>query len=122
MQDHGGFDHNEQSLRWVEMLEEKYPAFPGLNLTWEVRAGLRKHSAARPGAELDGQPIGPFQSGEAQIADVADDISYYAMMSKMGWKLDFSPPAFWKRATYGTLPAARSARCSARWVKSRKCV
>jgi len=78
MKDHGGFDHNEQSLRWVEMLEERYPSFAGLNLTWEVRAGLRKHSAARPGAALDGCPIGPMQAGEAQIADVADDISYYA--------------------------------------------
>lgn len=78
MKRHGGFDHNLQSLRWVEMLEEKYPVFPGLNLTWEVRAGLRKHIAADPGAELDGHPIGPFQFGEAQIADVADDISYFA--------------------------------------------
>ena len=34
MKEHGGFDHNEQSLRWVEMLEQKYPAFPGLNLSW----------------------------------------------------------------------------------------
>ncbi|MEM7392517.1 MAG: deoxyguanosinetriphosphate triphosphohydrolase [Verrucomicrobiota bacterium] len=78
MKDHGGFDHNLQSLRWVEKLERRYSAFPGLNLTWEVRAGLRKHIAAIDGAELDGQPIGPFQSVEAQIADVADDIAYYA--------------------------------------------
>lgn len=78
MADHGGFDHNLQSLRWVELLERRYPSFPGLNLTWEVRAGLRKHIAADPEAELDGWPIGPFQSMEAQIADVADDIAYQA--------------------------------------------
>jgi dGTPase len=78
MREHGGFDHNLQSLRAVEKLEYQYPGFPGLNLTWEVRAGLLKHEAARPGADLDGHPIGPFQYLEAQIADVADDITYHA--------------------------------------------
>ena len=78
MKEHGGFDHNLQSLRWVELLERRYPQFPGLNLTWEVRAGLRKHIADAPRAELDGHPIGPFQYLEAQIADVADDIAYQA--------------------------------------------
>ena len=78
MKDEGGFDHNIQSLRWVEQLEQRYPAFNGLNLTWELRSGLRKHLAKIPGAELDGRPIGPFQFVEAQIADVGDDLTYYA--------------------------------------------
>ena len=78
MKDEGGFDHNIQSLRWVEQLERRYPSFPGLNLTWELRAGLRKHVSKNPGAELDGNAIGPFQSIEAQIADVGDDLTYYA--------------------------------------------
>lgn len=78
MKNEGGFDHNIQSLRWVEQLERRYPGFDGLNLTWELRAGLRKHLAKIPGAELDGKPIGPFQSVEAQIADVGDDLTYYA--------------------------------------------
>jgi dGTPase len=78
MKDHGGFDHNVQSVRWVECLEQRYPGFPGLNLTWEVRAGLHKHLAAQPGFLLDGHPIGPHQFLEAQIADVADDITYHA--------------------------------------------
>src|SRR5436190_20334300 len=43
MKKHGGFEHNLQSLRVVEQLEQKYPRFPGLNLSWEVREGLVKH-------------------------------------------------------------------------------
>ena len=78
MAEHGGFDHNQQSLRAVEKLEYQYPGFAGLNLTWEVRAGLLKHEAAVPGASLGGVPIGPFQYLEAQIADVADDMTYHA--------------------------------------------
>src|SRR5437867_930583 len=46
MKEHGGFEHNRQSLRVIELLEQKYPLFPGLNLTWEVREGLAKHSTA----------------------------------------------------------------------------
>src|SRR5438445_120097 len=43
IKEQGGFEHNRQSLRVVELLEQKYPRFPGLNLTWEVREGLVKH-------------------------------------------------------------------------------
>lgn len=78
MKNEGGFDHNVQSCRCVELLEYQYPGFEGLNLSWEVRAGLRKHQAAIDGAELDGYPIGPNQMIEAQIADIADDMSYQA--------------------------------------------
>ncbi len=78
MKDHGGFDHNLQSLRLVEIIESPYPDFPGLNLSWEVRAGLLKHESQVEGALLEGHPIGPFQSIEAQIADIADDMTYHA--------------------------------------------
>src|SRR4051812_2596558 len=67
MRDHGGFEHNKQSLRVVELLENAYPDFPGLNLTFEVREGLQKHE------RKDG-----FPSLEAQIADLADEITYYS--------------------------------------------
>jgi dGTPase len=77
MQEHGGFDHNRQSLRVVELLENAYPNFPGLNLTFEVREGLRKHQAfydpPRPG---EGNYRSP--SLEAQIANLADEITYYS--------------------------------------------
>jgi len=77
MRDHGGFDHNRQSVRVVELLETPYPDFPGLNLTFEVREGLRKHE--RPykfptpaGEEYDCPTL------EAQVADLADEITYYS--------------------------------------------
>ncbi len=75
MKDHGGFDHNLQALRVVDELEQKYPEFDGLNLTWEVRNGLIKHRSK--GAELDGRKLPPMPFIEAQIADVADDLTYY---------------------------------------------
>lgn len=76
MQPYGGFEHNQQSLRIVEVLEERYPEFPGLNLTWETRDGLKKHQprflpAADPHHAI---LVGP--SLEAQIADYADEIAY----------------------------------------------
>jgi dGTPase len=77
MRDHGGFDHNRQSLRVVELLENAYPNFPGLNLTFEVREGLQKHQAfydsPAPGEEKYRCP-----SLEAQIANLADEITYYS--------------------------------------------
>ena len=74
MRDHGGFDHNRQSLRVVELLETPYPNFPGLNLTFEVREGLRKHERAFK--TPDGKTY-KCTSLEAQVADLADEITYY---------------------------------------------
>ena len=78
MRKHGGFEHNRQSLRIVEQLEQKYPRFPGLNLTWEVREGLAKHSTAydHPGAREDFDAKSP--SLEAQVANLSDEIAYYS--------------------------------------------
>lgn len=75
MRDHGGFDHNRQSLRVVELLETPYPNFPGLNLTFEVREGLRKHEHAFK--TPDGETY-KCTSLEAQVADLADEITYYS--------------------------------------------
>jgi dGTPase len=78
MKKHGGFEHNRQSLRIVEWLEQKYPRFPGLNLTWEVREGLVKHftSYDHP-AKRKGFPA-KSSSLEAQVANLADEITYYS--------------------------------------------
>ena len=70
MRDHGGFDHNKQSQRVVELLEKPYPGFPGLNLTFEVREGLRKHDEFHDRYR--------YPSLEAQIADLGDEITYYS--------------------------------------------
>ncbi len=78
MADFGGFDHNSQSLRIVEVLEERYPGFPGLNLSWEVREGIVKHSTRydRPRvAEFDATKAPAL---EAQIVDFCDEIAYNA--------------------------------------------
>jgi dGTPase len=96
---YGGFDHNAQTLRVVTALERRYPAFDGLNLTWETLEGLVKHNG--PLIERDGTPLGhhrqhgtpetildysrqqdlqlwSYPSVEAQIAAFADDIAYDA--------------------------------------------
>ena len=73
MEGHGGFDHNLQTLRVVDLLEERYPAFPGLNLTWEVREGLNKHRISLPGFSGSAKKN---LSLEAQVVDAADEIAY----------------------------------------------
>ncbi len=76
MKDHGGFEHNRQSLRIVEELELKYPGFTGLNLTWEVREGLGKHRTAYDRPANDALFAAKSPSLEAQVANLADEIAY----------------------------------------------
>jgi dGTPase len=80
MRPHGGFEHNLQSLRVVDELEERYAEFPGLNLTFECREGILKHCSARAAKELGDlgeRFLKRTQPGlEAQIANVADEIAY----------------------------------------------
>lgn len=77
MADHGGFDHNFQGLRIVDYLEERYPRFKGLNLTWETREGINKHTTPFDSSkrliqlEPERQPL-----LEAQVVDLADEIAY----------------------------------------------
>lgn len=80
MKDHGGFEHNLQSLRVVDVLEERYAAFDGLNLCFETREGILKHCSPEHAAQLGDvgerflKNLRP--SLEAQIANLADEIAY----------------------------------------------
>jgi dGTPase len=73
----GGFNHNLQGLRVVDILEDRYPEFPGLNLTWEVREGIVKHSSAfDKGIDIRGLAPDEMPTLETQIVDIADEIAY----------------------------------------------
>src|SRR4030095_13011606 len=97
--DFGGFDHNAQTLRVVTTIERRYPAFDGLNLSWETLEGIVKHNG--PLTDAEGKPTGKYSEGvvpkiiadynathdlalwshagaEAQVAAIADDIAYDA--------------------------------------------
>jgi dGTPase len=76
MREHGGFEHNRQSLRIVEELEEKYPGFRGLNLSWEVREGLIKHQSNYDQSGPTKGFSAKSPSLEAQIANLADALIY----------------------------------------------
>ncbi|HYE70887.1 MAG TPA: deoxyguanosinetriphosphate triphosphohydrolase [Aquabacterium sp.] len=87
MRDHGGFEHNLQSLRVVDVLEQRYPGFDGLNLTFEAREGILKHCSRRDAERLcRDEPGGVAQrfldggqpSLEAQVTNLADEIAYNA--------------------------------------------
>jgi len=87
MQEFGGFEHNLQSLRVVDFLEERYPDFDGLNLTFETREGILKHCARRNALIIEAQEPGGiahrFLNGtdpslEAQLCNLADAIAYNA--------------------------------------------
>ncbi len=104
MKDHGGFEHNLQALRIVDLLEYRYPQFPGLNLTWEVREGIAKHSTEYDTPETnqfgDSQP-----SLESQIVELADEIAYNnhdlddGLTSKMINRRQLEDVEIWKRVT-----------------------
>jgi dGTPase len=76
MRGHGGFEHNRQTLRILELLEERYPAFPGLNLTWEVREGIIKHQPESDALAPAEYAPGEAPTLEAQLVDFVDEIAY----------------------------------------------
>ena len=77
MKDHGGFEHNKQSLRILKLLEKRYPEFDGLNLTWDVLEGICKHTKDEENPITSAEGV-KYPSLEAQIADFADGIAYNA--------------------------------------------
>lgn len=103
MQRHGGFDHNLHALRIVESFEQRYARFPGLNLTFEVREGVAKHSRDfQPGEfpELDEYLPGLRPPLEAQLIDLADEIAYNSADLDDG----FSAGIFHAAAIAGQVP------------------
>jgi dGTPase len=105
MVDHGGFDHNFQSFRIVEKLENRFPDFRGLNLTWEVREGMLKHET-----EYDRSDVTDFEPDwrptlEAQIVNFADEIAYTTADLDDGLRSGMVVPEqlvdieFWRRVT-----------------------
>jgi dGTPase len=76
MAEFGGFNHNRQSVRIVEKLEQRYPDFPGLNLTWEVREGIVKHVTEYDVAQAAGYEPELRASLESQVVNAADEIAY----------------------------------------------
>ncbi|OHC74586.1 MAG: deoxyguanosinetriphosphate triphosphohydrolase [Rhodospirillales bacterium RIFCSPLOWO2_12_FULL_58_28] len=84
MEPYGGFDHNAQSLRVISCLEQSYPEFDGLNLTWEVLEGVVKHNgplltmprAVAEYTRVHDLEVDTFAGAEAQVAALADDIAY----------------------------------------------
>ncbi len=73
---HGGFDHQRQTMRIVTRLEERYPDYPGLNLTYEVREGLVKHDTDYDITDAAGYEPEKAGTLECQIANLADEIAY----------------------------------------------
>ena len=105
MRERGGFDHNLQGLRIVDVLEERYPDFPGLNLTQEVREGINKHRQPyrEPGREMLFDPDSS-RLLEIQVVDVADEIAYDnhdlddGLTSGLLHERDLQQLAFWHDA------------------------
>ena len=90
LKDHGGFDHNDQSLRVVTCIESPYEEFDGLNLTFEVLEGVQKHATARHTPDLGAYACACL---EGQIADLADEIAYYAHDLQDGLEAGLIRPA-----------------------------
>ena len=78
MADHGGFDHQRQTMRIVTLLEDRYAEFPGLNLTYEVREGLVKHDTDYDVTDATGYQPELTGTLECQLANLADEIAYNA--------------------------------------------
>jgi dGTPase len=111
MQPYGGFDHNAQSLRTVDWIEIRYPNFRGLNLSFEVREGIIKHSNFRERPAAQEFDAATFPCLEAQVVDLADEIAYLAhdvddgLTAAMLSVDDLNPSALYRDAAGAALTA-----------------
>ncbi len=111
--DYGGFNHNRQSLRVVDLLEERYPTHPGLNLTYEVREGIVKHETTVP-MNLEEFTPGQQPTLEAALVDIADEIAYNShdiddgLSSGLITFDDLHQAVFWKHLGLSEDPAFRT--------------
>lgn len=105
MQGYGGFNHNTQSFRIVTELEERYPQFKGLNLTYETREGMIKHETTYDKSDATGYEPEKRASLEAQIANLADEIAYNAhdlddgLRAELFWPRDLEDLELWREVT-----------------------
>ncbi len=107
LKDHGGFNHNRQSLRVVDILEQRYPEHPGLNLSFEVREGIVKHETA---GKMNSVDFNTYQQPtlEASLVDIADEIAYNShdiddgLSSGLLTFEDLKEGAFWQHFQFGT--------------------
>jgi dGTPase len=117
MRPYGGFDHNAQSLKVVTLLEARYGAFDGLNLSWETLEGLAKHNGPLTDpppyvAEYDRRHplwLGTYPAAEAQVAAAADDIAYHSHDLDDGWRA-----GYFDAADLAALPLVGEALAEAR--------
>ncbi len=101
MKDYGGFDHNKHSLRIVTQLENRYPDFPGLNLSWEVLEGIVKHETEYDIS--DAREFNPELRGhlEVQISNAADELAYTAHDLDDGLRSGMITPQMLKKLNFG---------------------
>jgi dGTPase len=124
MAPYGGFEHNGQSLRIVDVLEERYPAFRGLNLTFEVREGIVKHSTRYDRPQVREFDADKAPCLEAQIVDFADEIAYNAHDVDDGLKSgmlnveDLRRVSLWNEAEQVVAKTASGASEHVRWYQS----
>jgi len=91
MDGYGGFNHNTQSYRVITELEQRYPNFPGLNLTYETREGIVKHETEYDKSDAAGYAPEKRASLEAQIANLADEMAYNAHDLEDGLRAELFP-------------------------------
>ncbi len=108
MKDYGGFNHNRHGLRVVDLLEKRYPDFPGLNLSWEVREGIAKHSTVfDKSGPISEFPLSEMPTLETQIVDIADEIAYDnhdlddGLTSKLLQEKDLQKLPIWEKMNAG---------------------